>query len=198
MSTTYLIMHKKERRNPTMVLHQSSLRPFFTKLKQEDPLQGVPSHSRQTIASLRCINELLWLAHHMPTTLFPHLNEEQRLLCIQQALADAAYWCAVLCMAYQLDLTTFPVRAKRPNDEIATQREERLQQLLGQVLLQCWSHSRAFTRENLQKTRDLRQHEAGIQLGCTWYVLLELAKWCDIDLVEVLYTYRKKEEQESV
>lgn len=180
-----------------MVLHQSRLQPFFTKLKQQDPLQGVPPHSKQAVASLRCINELLWLAHNMPTILFPTLNEEQRLLCIKQALADATYSCAVLCIAYQLELETLPVHAKKPHEIVSQQREERLQQLLGQLLEQCWSHSRAFTQENLQKPKDLRQHEASIQLGCTWYVLLELATWCGTDLVALLLAHQREEERES-
>jgi hypothetical protein len=169
---------------------QSRLGQFLRELKQQDPLQGIPQHSRTAVAALRFLNDLLWLAHQMPCILLPTLDEEKALLCLKQALGEVAYSCAVLCMAYHIDLETLPVREKHPQ-EIASHREERLHQLLGQLLDQCWSHSRLFTQENLQKSKDLRQHEASIQLGCTWYVLRELARWCDANLVELMRAYRK-------
>jgi hypothetical protein len=174
---------------------QSRLGQFLRELKQQDPLRAIPQQNWIAVAALRFLNDALWLAHHIPTTLLPTLNEEKSLLCLKLALSEVAYSCAVLCLAYHIDLEALPVREKRPHQERASQREERLQQLLGQLLEQCWSQSRLFTQENLQKPKELRQHEASIQLGCTWHVLRELASWCSADLVDLLRAYRKEQEE---
>lgn len=154
-------------------------------LKQRDPLQGIPQSNRCAIATLRLVDSLLWLAYHMPA-FRSTMSEEEMRNCMKTALQDTLFHFLVLCQAFGINATTLQVRAKYPHD-LLTDREERLAQLNGWLLDQCWSHCRAFTPEHLQDSKNIQKHEVGIQLGCTWYTLQELAtQWNLPSLIEIL------------
>ncbi len=170
-----------------------ALRAFIAELKATDPLQDMPPPSRIAIASLRLIEELLWIAHQMPSILYPTLGEDDVLRCLKLALGKAAYSFVVLCTAYRIDLATLPIRSKRPQQGAST-RPERVADLQEQLLDQCWSHSHAFTPDGLRWSQEIQRHEAGVQLGCTWYVLQELAEWCHSHIIELLLAHGRGEE----
>jgi hypothetical protein len=171
-----------------------ALRAYLAELKRSDPLQDVPMQSRTAVGALRLIEKLLWIAHQMPSILYPTLDEEDVLRCLRLALGKAAYSFEVLCIAYRIDPARLRVRSKRPQ-QVASTRSEALADLQSQLLDQCWSHSHAFTLDSLRWSREIQRHEAAVQLGCTWYALHELATWCHSDIVELLLAYGRGEEQ---
>jgi hypothetical protein len=173
---------------------EQALRAYLAELKRSDPLQDVPMQSRTAVAALRLIEELLWLAHQMPSILYPTLAEEGVLRCLRLALGKAAYSFEVLCIAYRIDPAKLHVRPKRPQ-QVASTRSETLADLQSQLLDQCWSHSHAFTPGSMRWSQEIQRHEAAVQLSCTWYLLQELAKWCHAHIVELLLAYGRGEEQ---
>jgi hypothetical protein len=145
---------------------EQALRTYLSELKRSDPLQVVPVQSRTAVAALRLIEELLWIAHQMPSILYPTLDEEDVLRCLKLALGKAAYSFEVLCIAYRIDPAKLHVRSKRPQQKDST-RSEALADLQSQLLDQCWSHSHAFTPDSLRWSQEIQRHEAAVQLGCT-------------------------------
>lgn len=168
--------------------NEQALRAYFADLKQSDPLQDVPKSCRTAVAALRLIEELLWIAHQMPTIFYPTLGEEDVLCGLKHALGKAAYSLEILCLAYHIEPGTLHVRSKRPQKEDLT-RSELLVHLQEQLLDQCWSHSHAFAPDNLRWSQETQRYEAGVQLGCTWYVLRQLAEWCNASIVELLLAH---------
>ena len=174
--------------------HQQALQAYRAELKRSDPLGDVPAQGRTAVAALRLIAELLWIAHQMPTILYPTLKEADVLRCLKLALGKAAYSFEVLCIAYRIDPAQLHVRPKRPHQAPAT-RSEALADLQGQLLDQCWSHSHAFAPDSLRWSEEIRRHEAAVQLGCTRFVLRELAAWCGTHIVDLLLAHGREEKQ---
>lgn len=170
----------------------SLLDQFLADLKPQNPLDGVPPECQYAVVTLRLCSELLSLAHHLPD-FFQTLSEEHFLACLKIQIRDAAFQVCAFCLVWQIKCSELRVHPRNP-EKAASDRKERLQQFSEQLSGVCWTLCHAFTPEQLQQSKEHRQYDASVQLGCAWYVLLELAGWCHADIVELLRSRVDKEQ----